>query len=141
MRKERKDMKRRKPSPYILFFSGVISHPSSPSTNSAPNGYLLTPVLIPYLLSPFSYPREEGVWHKSNTYCTALMIGVRHVIYSRLYDFLAQPCSLSGDRSSLFNFLFQKKNNAGCITECFPFRVSPLLLSVYSSKALCSTLP
>jgi hypothetical protein len=54
MRKERKDIKRRNPSPYILFVSRVISHPSPPSTNGAPNGYLLTPVLFPYLLFPFS---------------------------------------------------------------------------------------
>jgi hypothetical protein len=47
MRKERKDIKRGIPSPFILFVSGVISHPSPPSTNSAPDGYLLTPVLIP----------------------------------------------------------------------------------------------
>jgi hypothetical protein len=53
---ERKDMKRRNPSPYILFVSEVNSYPSLPSTNNTPNGYLLTPVLIPYLLTPFLYP-------------------------------------------------------------------------------------
>jgi hypothetical protein len=63
MRKERKDMKRRNHSPDILFASGVISHPSLLSSNSTPNGYLLTPVLNPYFLSSFLYSREEGVWY------------------------------------------------------------------------------
>jgi hypothetical protein len=53
MRKERKDMKRRNALPFIRFVSGAISHPSLPSANSSPNGYLLTPVLIPYLLNSF----------------------------------------------------------------------------------------
>jgi hypothetical protein len=59
---ERKDIKRRNPSPYILFVSGAISHPSPLSTNSAPDGYLLTPFLYPLSPNPISLNSVERVY-------------------------------------------------------------------------------
>jgi hypothetical protein len=59
----KKRHKEENPAPYILFATGVIRHPFPPSANSAPNGYLLTPVLIPFLLIPFPNLHREGVVH------------------------------------------------------------------------------
>jgi hypothetical protein len=61
MRKEGKVQRRRNHTPFSHFRSKVISHPSLLSSNSAPDDYLPTLVLIPYLLYPFRNPDLRGV--------------------------------------------------------------------------------